>query len=50
MIFMDEKNGWNLFWILPTIVIFPKIEQKDKVETIYIGFFQHKSTNGMLKS
>jgi hypothetical protein len=50
MIFMDEKNGWILFWMLAINVIFQKNEQKNKVETIYVGFFQHKSTNEMLKS
>jgi hypothetical protein len=27
-----------------------KIEQKNKVETIYVGFFQNKSKNEMFKS
>jgi hypothetical protein len=36
--------------MLPTNVIFSKIEQKNKVETIYVSFFQQKSTNEMLKS
>jgi hypothetical protein len=43
---MDE----TYFKMLPTIVIFQKIEQKNKVETIYVGFFQHKSSNEMFKS
>jgi hypothetical protein len=31
-------------------VIFSKNLKKNKFKTIYVGFFQHKSTNEMLKS
>jgi hypothetical protein len=32
------------------MLFFRKIEYKNRVETIYVGFFQHKSTNEMLKA
>jgi hypothetical protein len=46
---MDEKMD-EIILNVATNVNFPKIEQKNKVETIYVGFFQHKSTNEMSKS
>jgi hypothetical protein len=50
MIFMDEKMDELYSKCCQRMLFFQKIEQKNKVKTIYVGFFQHKSTNEMLKS
>ncbi len=45
------KNEWILFWMLPTNVIFVENWTKEtRIKTIYVGFFQNKSTNEIFKS
>jgi hypothetical protein len=54
MIFMDETMNEKMnelyYECCQQMLFFWKIEQKNRVETIYVSFFQHKSTNEMLKS
>jgi hypothetical protein len=51
--FMDEnmdKMDEFYFECCQQMLFFQKFEPKNRVETIYVGLFQHKSTNEMLKS